>query len=93
MRFRKKPAHAIQKPIDLGARAQEDAAQDETEAALRMRLPICQRQRRTPRATEYQPLLYAQHRTQGFNVGDQQLRGVIAILAERRRFAGAALIK
>ena len=49
-------AHAVEEPVDLRARAEEDAAQDEAGHALGMLQAVGQRQRAAPRAAEQQPL-------------------------------------
>ena len=93
VRLREKPAHAIEEPVQLGRRAQEDAAQDKAGAALRMRLAVGQCQRRTPGAAKHQPALNAHQLTQALDVGHQVRRGVVAGLAQRGRLPGAALVK
>ena len=54
--LRKDRPHAVQEPVDLRPRAEEDAAQDEAAHALRVLDPVGQRQRAAPRAAEQQPL-------------------------------------
>ncbi len=93
MRLRKKPFDTVEEPIDLRGRTQENAAQHEAGATFRVRLPICECQRRTPRAAKYQPLLDTEHLPQMFDVRDQQLRGVVTIFAQRRRSTGTTLIE
>ena len=86
-------AHAVEEPVDLGARAQEDAAQDEAGDALGMLQAVGQRQRAAPRAAEQQPLVDAEMGPQPLHVGDEMAGGVVVQLAERHRAAAAALVE
>ena len=54
-RLGKDVAHAVQEPVDLALPAEEDAAQDQPEAAVRMRLRVRECECRAPRAAEHQP--------------------------------------
>ena len=85
-------ADAVQEPVDLGRAAEEDAAQHEGEAALRMVLGVGERERRSPRAAEDDPALDAQVLAQALDVGHEVGRGVGLEAAQRRRAAGAALV-
>src|SRR6266850_8234346 len=86
-------AHAVKEPVDLGPRAEEDAAQDEAGHALGIFQPVRQRQRAAPRAAEQQPLREAKMGAQLLHVGYQMAGGVVVYLAERHRTAAAALIE
>ena len=91
--FGEEPLHAVQEPVDLGAAAQEDAAQDEAGATLRMALAVRQCQGRAPGAAKHQPLRDAQPSAQALDVLHQQLGRVVAAFAQGCRLAGAALVK
>ncbi len=54
-RLGKHVAHPVHEPVELRGSREEDAAQHESETALRMRLGVRERQRRAPRAAEQQP--------------------------------------
>ncbi len=92
-RFRKQGFQAIEKPLDLAAAAQENAAQHEPGAVLGMRFAVRQRERAAPRAAEHQPALDAEVPAQPFDVGYQVRRRVVAQLTERRRAPGPALVE
>ena len=46
--FGKHVAHAVHEPVELGRPGEEDSAQHEPEAAIRVRLGVGERQRRAP---------------------------------------------
>ena len=71
---------------------EEDAAQHEPEAALRVRFGVRERERRAPRAAEHQPAVDVEVRAQTLEVGDEGLRRVAFELGDGRRAAGAALV-
>jgi hypothetical protein len=86
-------AHAGEEPVDFGAAAQEDAAQDQARDPLGVGLGIGQRQGRAPGAAEHEPARDAQLRAQPLHVGDQVPGRVVGQLAQRRRAPGAALVE
>jgi len=55
--FEKDRARAIEEPIDLGAPAQKDAAQDQPADPVGMRFGVVQCECRAPRSAEQQPLV------------------------------------
>src|SRR5260221_14625732 len=75
-RLGKDRAEAVEEPVDLALAAQEDPAQHERAAALRMVLRVGQSEGRAPRAAEHHPLVDGEVRAQPLEVGDQVLRGV-----------------
>src|SRR4051812_36802033 len=83
---------SVEEPVDLALPAKEDAAQDEREAAFGMVLGIRERERRSPRAAEDDPLVDAQVLAQALQVLDQFRRGVVLEAAQRRRAARATLV-
>jgi hypothetical protein len=91
--FRKKPAQAVQKPVDLVPAAEKNAAQDESETALRMRGPVSERKRASPRTAEDYPPLNPQVHPEPFHVGNEQWRGVVRDLAVGQRTTGPALVE
>ncbi len=86
-------AHAVEEPLDLRPRAQEDAAQDEAGDALGMFQAVGQGQRAAPRAAEQQPLMDAEMGPELFHVGHQVAGAVVVQLAERHGAAAAALVE
>ena len=66
--------HAVQEPVDLRARAEEDAAQDEAGRALGMAQAVGERERAAPRAAEQQPARDAEMGAQLLHVGDEVSR-------------------
>src|SRR5438105_7798182 len=89
----KHSANAVRKPLDLLAPAQKDAAQHEPDAAQRVRLGVMQRQCRAPGPAKYQPFVDAERGAKMFDIGHEMGWRVVGDLAQRRRSAGAALIK
>jgi hypothetical protein len=83
----------VKEPVDLRARAEEDAAQDEARDARGIFQPVGQRQGAAPRAAEKKPLFHAQVRPQFFHVGHEIAGGVVVQLAERHRTAAATLVE
>ena len=83
----------MHEPVELEGTREEDAAQHEPEAALRMRLGVGERQRRAPRAAEEQPLPDPEVPAQLLEIGDQVLRRVVGQLRRGRRAPRAALVE
>jgi hypothetical protein len=90
--FRVNVARPAEKPFHFARTAKKDAAQDETEAALRHGLAVGERQRAAPGASEQQPLADPEVLAQALEVLNQVLGGVACDLADRRRCAGPALV-
>src|SRR5207249_5724137 len=67
----KDPAQAVEKPLDLASAAKEDSAQNQREAALRVRLRVGDRQRAAPGAPEHDPAFHAQMHAQSLQIGKQ----------------------
>ena len=80
------------KPVDLALAQQENSAQHQTGHALWMFDCIRQRQRRSPRAAEHDPLVDPILFAHAFDVRHQIPRRVLAQLRVRRRTPAAALI-
>jgi hypothetical protein len=76
-RFRKEAFQARDEPVDLALPAQEDAPQDETAAALGMRLAVGEREGAAPRAAEHEPPVDLEVLPQTLDIGDQVRRGVV----------------
>src|SRR5204862_278355 len=86
-------ARAIEEPIDLGAPAQKDAAQDQPADPVGMRFGVVQCECRAPRSAEQQPLVDAELPAQQLDIAGEMIGRVVLDLAERRRAAGAALVE
>src|SRR5262249_34548374 len=92
-RFGEDGAHAMQEPIDLRARAQEDAAQDEAADPLGILQAIGQGQSAAPRAAEQKPLGNAEMEPELLHVGHQMAGGVVGEVAKGHGAAAAALVE
>jgi hypothetical protein len=60
---------------------------------LRVGLGVGERERAAPGAAEHQPAVDGEGFSQGLDVGDQVLGGVVGELAQRRRAARSALVE
>ena len=86
--------------VDLVRPEEEDPAQQEGAASLRVRLRVRQRERRPPRSAQHQsPSIYPEVRAQLLDVADE-LRGRVlhegaieVVGGVRRRLAGTALVE
>src|SRR6185369_3495726 len=83
---------AVEEPVDFALAAQEDAAKDERQAAIRMMLAVCDGERRSPGAAEHDPFVDAQVLAQPLQVVDELGRRVVLDATQRLRAAGAALV-
>ena len=79
-------------PVELAPAQQEDAAQDERRAAIRVRLGVGKRQGAAPAPAEHDPPVDAEMLAQLLDVGDEIPGRVLPKLRERRALAAAALV-
>ncbi|CUY44725.1 Uncharacterised protein [Serratia marcescens] len=80
-------------PMQLLLAQGEDAAQHHLTDALRVRLRISERQRRSPGTAEHQPLIDAGHFAQPLDIGHQMPGGVVVQAGMRTGAAATALIE
>ena len=91
---RKDPLRAAaERPEDLRAPGEKDAAEDQPRAALRVGLRVGEAEGRAPGAAEDEPFLEAEPLPDPLRVGDEVPGRVLAELAERGRLSGAALVE
>ena len=92
-RFRKDLSHAAQEPVELRWPREKDPAQHQSQAAIRVRFGVGERQRRAPRAAEDRPPFDPQVLAQPLEIGDEVRRAVVLKLGGRHGTPGAALIE
>src|SRR5690606_1946411 len=92
-RIREEAPHVVEEPLHLAAPAQENAAQDEAQAPLGMRLAVSERECAAPRATEDHPALDAERDAQPLDVLHQMGGRVVRRFGQWHRAAGAALVE
>ena len=91
--FREETAHTVHEPVDLVFSAQEYAAQDKAEAAVRVRLSVGKSKARPPGAAEHKPTIDPKVPAELFDIPNQITGRVIGQLAKRCRTSGAPLIE
>lgn len=84
---------AAEGPVDLRLPGEEDPAQDQARAALRVRLGVGEAERGAPGAAEDEPLRKAQALPDPLRIGHEIGRRVLPGLAERGGAARAALVE
>src|SRR4051794_21202998 len=92
-RFGEDRPHAVEEPLDLQLRAQEDSAQDEPGGALGMADAVRQRKRAAPRSAEQEPARDAELDAELLHVTHEVGGGVVVQVAERHRAATTTLIE
>ena len=91
--FREETAHTVHEPVDLVFSAQEYAAQDKAEAAVRVRLSVGKSKARPPGAAEHKPTVDPEVLAELFDILNQISGRVIGQLAKRCRTSGAPLVE
>ena len=91
--FRKETAHTVHEPVDLVFPAQEYAAQDKAEAAVRVRLSVGKSKARPPGAAKHKPTIDPEVPAELFDILNQITGRVIGQLAKRCRTSGAPLVE
>ena len=91
--FREETAHTVHEPVDLVFPAQEYAAQDKAEAAVRVRLSVGKSKARPPGAAKHKPTIDPEVPAEFFDILNQITGRVIGQLAKRCRTSGAPLVE